>query len=350
MTTRVLGTRGADTTGGLVTSSIGLGCMGFSQGYGATDDAESAVTMRAAVDAGVTMFDTAMSYGAGHNERLVGDVLAAFGGRGRIRVASKFGIVRGPDGVVLDGNPDRVQQYCQQSLQRLGIDHIDLYYLHRVDPRYPIEETVGAMGRLVESGAVGHIGVSEVTAEQLEAAHRTHPITALQLEWSLMWREPEIDLIPTARRLGIGIVPYSPLGRGLLTDTLKDTESVAASPFRSNDPRFRAFNLTNNQRQVSRLAALAGAWGMTTAQLALAWLLSRGPDIVPIPGSRYPDRARENAAAMSVTLDDAQFAELAATVPEDGWAGDRASFAVPTTRRPGRSGQPSIVTVPAGSA
>lgn len=331
--------------------------MGLSQGYGMTDDDESISAIRAAVDAGVTLFDTAMSYGQGHNERLLGGALTAMGARDRVRIATKFGIVRGSDGVVLDGNPDRVQHYCEQSLVRLGIDHVDLYYLHRVDPRFPIEETVGAMSRLVDAGKVGHIGVSEVTAEQLEAAHRVHPLAAVQLEWSLMWREPEADVIPTARRLGIGVVPYSPLGRGLLTATLTDPETIGGSPFRSNDPRFGAAALEVNQQQVRRLADLAASWGMTAAQAALAWLLAQGADVIPIPGSRRPERVRENAAAMSLTLDAAQVAALASAVPDDRWVGDRASFAVPVTGRPhgpepdaNTVGHPPISTVPAGNS
>lgn len=334
MTTRILGANGLNSPNSLTTSAIGLGCMGLSQGYGATDDTESTAAIHAALESGVTMFDTAMSYGQGHNERLLGAALAGAAPRDQVRIATKFGIVRGADGVVLDGNPDHVEGYCEESLRRLGVEYIDLYYLHRVDPRFALEETVGAMSRLVDAGKVRHLGVSEVDAHQLEAANRTHPVTAVQMEWSLMWREPELDVVPTARRLGIGVVPYSPLGRGLLTATLVDPMSVAESPFRSNDPRFQAQQLEANQQQVRHLADLARSWGITAAQVALGWLLAQGPDVVPIPGSRRPDRARENAAAMSSQLDDAQLAQLATVVPDNRWVGDRASFAVPVTTRP----------------
>lgn len=328
MTTRTLGPEG------FTTSAIGFGCMGMSQGYGPADDAESVAAIHAALDAGVTLIDTAMSYGEGANERLVATALAA-GGRAReqVQLATKFGIVRTPSGVSLDADPAHVRGYCEESLRRLGTDHIDLYYLHRVDPGIPVEESIGAMAALVEAGLVRHIGVSEVTPEQLERAAAVHPITAVQMEWSLMWREPETGIVPAARRLGVGLVPYSPLGRGLLSATL-DRDAVAESPFRAGDPRFSDAALTANAAQVDALAALAAEWDLSAAQLALAWLLAQGADVVPIPGSRRPARAAENAAAMTVALTPEQLARLDAAVPPAGWVGDRASFAVPVTARP----------------
>ena len=313
----------------LSTSAIGFGCMGLSQGYGPADDTASVEAIHAALDAGVTLFDTAMSYGRGHNETLVG---AALHRHPEARIATKVGIVRTDDGVGLDAHPDRIRGYCQASLKRLGREVIDLYYLHRVDPAVPLSDSIGAMSELVDDGLVRHIGVSEVTGEQLETAHRIHPVTAVQFAWSLMWRRPERDVIPTARRLGIGLVPYSPLGRGLLTATL-DGEQIGSSPFRAGDPRFRDAALADNLAQVRALQGLAASRGLTAGQLALAWLLAQGEDVVPIPGTRNPARAVENAEAASIRLDPATLRELARTVPEGGWAGDRQSFAVPVTAR-----------------
>lgn len=312
------------------TSAIGFGCMGLSQGYGETVDSRSTATIHAALDAGITGFDTAMSYGGGHNERLVGAALAGSGlPRDRFQISTKFGIVRGPDGVHLDARPDRVAAWCDDSLRRLGMDHIDLFYLHRVDPAVPIEESVGAMAELVTAGKVRHLGISEVTPEQLERAHGMHPITAVQLEWSLMWREPEARIVPTARRLGVGLVPYSPLGRGLLGGGL-DATSAAESPFRASDPRFHDAALHANLQQAQALTALANEWDTTPAEVALAWLLAQGDDVAPIPGSRRPERARQNAAAADLTLDAHRLAAIDALT----WTGDRMSFAVPVTARP----------------
>lgn len=330
MKTRSLGTQG------FTTSEIGLGCMGLSQGYGPTDDTLSLAAVQTALDSGVTLLDTAMSYGGGHNERLLGAALAAAGrAREQVQVATKVGITRTPDGVGLDAHPDRIAAYCEASLTRLGLDHLDLYYLHRVDPRVPIEDSVGAMADLVRDGKVRFLGVSEVTPDELVRAHRTHPVTAVQLEWSLMWREPETEqgVVPTARRLGVGLVPYSPLGRGLLGGRL-DRPAVAESPFRASDPRFEAERLDTNLAQVRALHRLADTWGVTPAQLALAWLLAQGDDVVPIPGTRRPARVLENAAAGDLVLDADRLARLDAAVPPDGWVGDRRSFAVPVTTRP----------------
>ncbi|MEU8232686.1 aldo/keto reductase [Actinoplanes sp. NPDC048967] len=311
--------------GNLSTPALGLGCMGFSQAYGPADDEQSVATVRTALDLGVTLIDTAMSYGRGHNERLVGRAIA--GRRAEVVLATKFGIVRGEDGVRLDGRPDHVRRYCDASLERLGVDTIDLYYLHRVDPAVPVAETVGAMAELVTAGKVRHLGLSEADPGQLEQAVAVHPIAAVQFEWSLSWREPERDVVPAARRLGVGLVPYSPLGRGLLTGVLP--ASYGDGDFRRGDPRFAGEHLTANLALVQELATIAAAYGISPAQLALAWLLAQGPDVVPIPGTRSPARLAENAAAARVQLNDADLAALSAQT----WHGDRRSFAAYGTSR-----------------
>ncbi|GAB1643438.1 aldo/keto reductase [Krasilnikovia sp. MM14-A1259] len=311
-------------TNGPVSSAIGLGCMGFSQAYGAADDEQSLAAIRAALDLGVTMIDTAMSYGRGHNETLVGRALA--GRRDEVVLATKFGIVRGPDGVHLDGRPEHVRAYCEASLERLGTDVIDLYYLHRVDPEVPIADTIGAMAELVTAGKVRHLGVSEVNPTQLEQAAAVHPIAAVQFEWSLAWREPEDDVVPTARRLDIGLVPYSPLGRGLLTGALPEGP-FPEGDFRASDPRFAGDNLARNLAMVQVLEKLADQHGVATGQLALAWLLAQGPDVVPIPGSRNPGRVAENAGAAAVQLSPADLAALEDAAPRRAWHGNRQSFA-----------------------
>ncbi|MBU3061120.1 aldo/keto reductase [Nocardia sp. NEAU-G5] len=315
---------------GLGVSAVGLGCMGFSQGYGATDDDESVAAIHTAIDSGITLFDTAQSYGAGHNERLLARALRDAGDS--VRVATKFGIVRGENGVYLDAKPERVREYCDASLARLDREVIDLYYLHRIDPEVPVAETIGAMAELVAAGKVRHLGISEATPEQLAQAAAVHPIAAVQFEWSMLWREPESDVVPAARELGIALVPYSPLGRGLLTATL-DTTTVTASDFRRNDPRFSGDNLASNMAQVGALRDLAARLGLTAGQLALAWLLAQGPDVVPIPGSRRAQRIVENAAAAAADLTADDLAELEKIVPADGWAGDRQSFAAHGTSR-----------------
>ena len=323
MDTRALGQ-------GIATSTLGLGCMGFSQGYGSTDDAESVATIRTAIEHGVTLLDTAMSYGQGHNERLLGRAVAER--RDEVHLATKFGIVRNESGVGLDGRPERVRGWCLASLERLDAEVIDLYYLHRVDPQVPIEETVGAMAELVSEGLVRALGVSEVTPDQLAAANAVHPISAVQFEWSLMWRAPETDVVPAARALGVGLVPYSPLGRGLLTSTLHGPD-IAASDFRRTDPRFGGPDLAHNLSAVEKLTELATELGVTAGQLALAWLLAQGRDVVPIPGSRRASRIVENAAAAEVTLTEQDLQRLAEVLPPSAWSGDRRSFAVPVTRR-----------------
>jgi aryl-alcohol dehydrogenase-like predicted oxidoreductase/putative intracellular protease/amidase len=318
-------------THGPTVAPVGLGCMGMSQGYGPADDTASLATLQRAIDLGVTFWDTAMSYGRGHNEQLVGRALA--GHRDDVVVATKFGIVRGPQGVRLDGRPENVAGYCEASLRRLGVDHIDLYYLHRVDPEIPVEETVGAMGDLVAQGKVRHLGLSEIDAEGLERAASVHPIAALQLEWSLWWREPEDDVVPAARRLGIGLVPYSPLGRGFLAGPI-DPRHLPDTDFRQDDPRFGGEALDRNRARAAEVRRLAATLDATPAQLALAWLLAQGDDVVPIPGTRRPDRLAENAAAAALTLSDHDLTRLEVVAPRASWAGNRASFAAHgTTRR-----------------
>jgi aryl-alcohol dehydrogenase-like predicted oxidoreductase len=311
--------------GTLTTSALGLGCMGFSQAYGPADDEQSTIAIRTALEHGVTMLDTAMSYGRGHNEQLVGRAIA--GRRDEVVLATKFGIVRGEHGTHLDARPERVRAYCEASLRRLGVDTIDLYYLHRVDPAVPVADTVAAMAELVAEGKVRHLGLSEVNPQQLEQAVAVHPIAAVEFEWSLSWREPETDVIPAAQRLGVGVVPYSPLGRGLLTGALPT--AYGEGDFRRDDPRFAGENLDRNLARVGELRTIAEAHGITVGQLALAWLLTRGEHVVPIPGSRSPARIAENAAATEVKLTDADLATLDGQV----WHGDRRSFAAYGTAR-----------------
>jgi len=314
--------------GGMAVSALGLGCMGLSQGYGPADDDESVRLIHRALDLGVSMLDTAMSYGQGHNERLIARALA---GRQAL-VATKFGIVRDDRGVRVDGRPEHVRGYCEASLGRLGRDVIDVLYLHRVDPDVPLAETVGAMAGLVRDGLVRHIGLSEATPAQLEEAAAVHPVAAVQFEWSLLWRDPEHDIVPAARRLGIGMVTYSPLGRGLLTSTLTGAD-IDGSDFRRGDPRFHGADLDRNLRQVRALRDIATGLGITPGQLALAWLLAQGPDVVPIPGTRRLDRLAENVAAAQVRLAADDLRRLEQAVPRSAWSGDRRSFAVPVTTR-----------------
>lgn len=320
-------------TEGLTTSALGLGCMGLSQAYGPADDGESIATLRRALDLGVSLLDTAMSYGAGHNEQLVGRAIA--GRREQVVLATKFGIVRDEHGVHLDGRPEHVRGYCEASLSRLGVEVIDLYYLHRVDPDVPVADTVEAMAALVAEGKVRHLGLSEAKAGQLEQASAVHPIAALQCEWSLFWREPEDDVIPAARRLGIGLVPYSPLGRGMLTGALP-TSGFGTGDFRAGDPRFAGADLARNLTLVDAVRQLAADRDATPSQFALAWLLAQGQDVVPIPGTRRQQRLGENAAATELELSPDDLAQLDQAAPRDAWAGDRQAFAAyRTARTPG---------------
>ncbi|MFI5891371.1 aldo/keto reductase [Actinoplanes sp. NPDC051513] len=308
---------------GLEVSRLGLGCMGMSAFYTGrnTDDAESIRTLHRALDLGVTFFDTAEVYGPYTNEELVGRALA--GRWDRVVIATKFGLLshRGGDGGrQLDSHPDNIRAAVEGSLKRLGTDHIDLYYQHRVDPKVPIEETVGALADLVEQGKIRHIGLSEASPGTIRRAHAVHPVTALQSEYSLWTRDPEAAVLPTLRELGVGFVPYSPLGRGFLTGAIRDTSALAADDFRLSTPRFAGGNFQQNLHIVDEVEAVAKEAGATPAQVALAWVLAQGDDIAPIPGTKRVSRLEENVAADALELTPAQLGRLTAIAPP---AGDR---------------------------
>ncbi|MFI9812033.1 aldo/keto reductase [Saccharothrix variisporea] len=287
--------------GDLVVSAQGLGCMGMSHGYGASDDDQSVATVRRALDLGVTMLDTADFYGSGHNEELVGRAIA--GRRDEVVVATKFGFAnRLGEPTVIRGDAFHVRRACEDSLRRLGVEHIDLYYLHRVDPAVPIEETVSAMSELVRLGKVRHLGLSEASAATIRRAHAVHPISALQSEWSLWTRDVEAEVVPVCRELGIGLVPFSPLGRGFLTGRYRSADSFALGDVRRSQPRFAEGNLARNLAVVGVLEELAASKGITAGQLALAWVQHRGADVVPIPGTRRQRNLEENLAALTVEL------------------------------------------------
>ncbi|GAA4350286.1 aldo/keto reductase [Angustibacter luteus] len=322
LTTRTLGdaAHGSDLT----VSALGLGCMGMSEFYGTTDEPEAVRTLERAVDLGVTFFDTADMYGPFTNEQLVGRVLAPH--RDRVVLATKFGNVRDAEDPTkrwVDGSPDYVRQACDASLQRLGVDHVDLYYQHRVDKSTPIEETVGAMAELVQAGKVRRLGLSEASAETIRRAHAVHPITALQTEYSLWTRHVESQILPTLRELGIGLVPYSPLGRGFLTGAITSADQLDASDFRRHNPRFVGDALEHNLALVEAVREIAEGKGATPAQLALAWVLAQGPDVVPIPGTRRVNRLEENVGADSVELTGDDLARIERAFPKDAAQGER---------------------------
>ncbi|MBZ4333913.1 aldo/keto reductase [Corallococcus interemptor] len=318
METRKLGRQG------LTVSALGLGCMGMSDFYAGRDDAESEATLLHALERGITFFDTADAYGPGRNEELVGRVLGPH--RQRIVLATKFGLVRdpaNPQSRGVNGRPDYVKQACDASLKRLGMDVIDLYYLHRVDPKTPIEDTVGAMAELVKAGKVRFLGLSEVNSETLRRACAVHPITALQSEYSLWSRDPEDGVLQTCRELGVGFVPYSPLGRGFLTGQFKRFEDLPEDDYRRHSPRFQGENFQRNLKLVEHLDRLASQKQCTPAQLALAWVLSRGQDVVPIPGTKRRKYLDDNLGALDVTLTQEDLAAIESIAPPGVAAGER---------------------------
>jgi aryl-alcohol dehydrogenase-like predicted oxidoreductase len=307
---------------GLVVSTLGLGCMGMSQAYGPADEEESIATLEEALELGVTLFDTANAYGLGHNERLVGRVLAPH--RDQVVLATKFGIAGRRDGrMLIDGRPEYAKACCEESLQRLGMDTIDLYYLHRVDQAVPIEETIGAMAELVTAGKVRYLGLSEASAATIRRAHATYPISALQSEWSLFNRDPEQTVLATVRELGIGFVPFSPLGRGFLTGGMTTPDDFSPDDFRLTNPRFQGDNFTRNLELVNGVTQMAAAKGCTPAQLALAWLVAQGADVVPIPGTKRRRYLEENIGALDVTLSTGELARIDELLPVGAIAGPR---------------------------
>ncbi|MDJ0798338.1 MAG: aldo/keto reductase [Calothrix sp. MO_167.B12] len=317
METRKLGTQGLEV------SVLGLGCMGMSEFYSGRNEKEAIATIHRALEMGVTLLDTADMYGLGDNEELVGKAIADR--RERVVLATKFGIVRGEDGSFkgVNGKPEYVHQACDASLQRLGIDTIDLYYLHRVDPEVPIEDTVGAMAELVQQGKVRYLGLSEAAPATIRRAQAVHPISALQTEYSLWSREPEEDILPTLRQLGIGFVAYSPLGRGFLSGQFKSPNDIPEDDYRRHSPRFQGENFNKNLAVVEQVQEIAKAKGVTPIQLAIAWLLAQGNDIVPIPGTKRRKYLEENVAAADIILTPEELKQIEAVAPQGVAAGDR---------------------------